>query len=174
MYISLSNLYFLSVFDLISVPPYLSPYAASKSYNYAFSRCLHAELSPEGFDVLAYTPAVIESNLSGQKRSFAVAAPVQAAKSALYRMRFRDTAGYWVHEMQTLLATSLPVWLLEDASRVEMKKIMTQEAMKKPSKGNQQNNNESAVLVNYQSMEQKSEEQVKEKFLSAEDAGQVE
>ncbi len=141
----------LSLFALsLSVPPYLSPYAASKAYNYVFSRSLHAELSPLGFDVLAFTPAVIASNLSGQSESFAVASPLRAASAALASIRFRDSPGYWVHALQTVLATALPAWLLESASRSEMKKIMETEAREKGHKKAPKqaaNSNSSALLV---------------------------
>ncbi len=125
--IILYNFYFFFL-NFLSDAPCLSVYTASKSFNYSFSRSLYTELNPRGFDICAYTPAVVESNLSKQKVSLTVADPLKAAKAALGSIHLRQSAGTAIHSLQWALTSSLPIPLLEMGSRDAMRKIIIEES----------------------------------------------
>ncbi|GAB5353539.1 hypothetical protein AAMO2058_000044300 [Amorphochlora amoebiformis] len=97
--------------------PGMSSYAASKAFDRSLALSLALEYQPKGVDILALSPAYVQSALSGASRLGGfppVVSPRSCAKGALDCLGYeRETTGHWKHDLQLVLMSWTPSILLD-------------------------------------------------------------
>ncbi|XP_064098048.1 inactive hydroxysteroid dehydrogenase-like protein 1 [Macrobrachium nipponense] len=97
--------------------PYFQVYAATKAFVRSFSKGLEFEYRGTGVDVQTVLPGVVATNMAAWNKAFSkpslsVPTPTKFARDAVATIGYAsETAGYWNHEMQLMLAGILPEWV---------------------------------------------------------------
>jgi 17beta-estradiol 17-dehydrogenase / very-long-chain 3-oxoacyl-CoA reductase len=110
-----------AVINVASVAAFLptpssAVYAATKAFNWAFSKALSIEYAPQGIDVLTVSPGYVASKLTGMRKGLLVCDADECAEFALRRMGQEDIVPHWKHALLYAVAKpcmdSLPARLL--------------------------------------------------------------
>ena len=122
----------LSSISCCAPTPLLSIYAATKSFNKAYSESLAVELKPFGIAVTAVTPAFVCSNMSGRKKPTfdCPSAPAMAANTLNQLGGVATTFGHRHHGIIGAVLTSLPAFI-RDPQILKANKTVRVKAIKK-------------------------------------------
>jgi len=104
--------------------PEMSGYAATKAFDLQLARSLSLEYERHSVDVLAVTPAYVQTELSGATRLGGFPPVVSArdcARGALDSLGYETvTQGHWLHDIQKALVSVVPTPLLKGEILDEM------------------------------------------------------
>jgi 17beta-estradiol 17-dehydrogenase / very-long-chain 3-oxoacyl-CoA reductase len=99
-----------SITGLFPSSPFMSVYAATKSYDLIFSNSIQPELKRFGCDVIAVTPSFVASQMSGfKKTNNFVTSPLQTAKDTLSKLGiFSHVTPFWSHDILRIVSEYVP------------------------------------------------------------------
>lgn len=98
--------------------PLFQVYAATKAFVRSFSKSLEFEYRRTGLDVQTVLPGAVATNMTAwsktiSKPSLGVPTADKFARHAVATIGYAsETAGYWNHELQLMLARVLPEWAI--------------------------------------------------------------
>eukprot|EP00468_Gymnochlora_sp_CCMP2014_P004144 CAMPEP_0167746404 /NCGR_PEP_ID=MMETSP0110_2-20121227/3694_1 /TAXON_ID=629695 /ORGANISM="Gymnochlora sp., Strain CCMP2014" /LENGTH=245 /DNA_ID=CAMNT_0007631165 /DNA_START=484 /DNA_END=1221 /DNA_ORIENTATION=- len=107
--------------------PGMSGYAATKAFDRQLARSLALEYSNRGVDILALTPAYVQTPLSGAKSLGGfppVVSSLACANGALDSLGYEtETTGHWRHDLQKTIMDLTPRWILDSEILEEMNRF---------------------------------------------------
>ncbi|XP_064094491.1 hydroxysteroid dehydrogenase-like protein 1 [Macrobrachium nipponense] len=98
--------------------PLFQVYAATKVFVRSFSKSLEFEYRRTGVDVQTVLPGAVATNMTAwsktiSKPSLGVPTPAKFARHAVATIGYAsETAGFWNHELQLMMARALPEWMI--------------------------------------------------------------
>jgi 17beta-estradiol 17-dehydrogenase / very-long-chain 3-oxoacyl-CoA reductase len=119
-----------SMSAVVTAVPFLATYAGTKAFNQTFSMSLAYELQPFNVDVLTVSPGMVSTGMtqgSAARRprvNFGMVDSAVMARDTLSQLgRVLATAGHHNHDLQTSIASSLPLWHVGPATYKLFKKL---------------------------------------------------
>jgi len=112
--------------------PGMSGYAASKAFDLQLAKSLQIEYESRKIDVMALTPAYVQSKLSGASTLGGFPPVVSArscARGALDGLGYeRETGGHWIHDCQLAFLHMLPRCILDGEILDELRRFKDRKA----------------------------------------------
>ena len=116
--------------------PLLGTYSGTKAFMDKFSESLQLEYAEKGVIIQSVMPLVVATNMSRVKKSsLSSPSPDLYVKSVLAKVgNAKRCHGYWPHECEAFIASSLPEWIRNKIVLFSVKKMREKGIAKKKAK----------------------------------------